>query len=222
MPYCTADCLCRHMIHAMLFSQLSGNLSICRCLTIRNLQQNLPHFLSECRSDRMKRRCKIRFFAGKIHIQPSFGLCKNRCFPHNMFIRKYVGKVFLPNNHNPVRPISSAANRYPPLVTDIDMYIPSFSSILLLLCLRFIISHSRNSSACYCPQIQTGHTAVRTKPPAILFKQLPVNLAVMINHTKSTLDSQIIIAEYIPAAADRKARSSPLSIHQFLSEKPVL
>lgn len=56
-----------------------------------------------------------------------------------------------------------------------------------------VILHFRDSPACDRPEIQACHAAVRAEPPAVFFKQVAVDLPVVVHHAQPAPDGKVVI-----------------------------
>ena len=95
--------------------QLPRDLAVGRGLPVGDLQKNCPYGLAERRADGVQRRQKVRFFAGKVYVQPAPSLGKGVRFLLDAFFRQIAGKVLLTVKPQARRPISSAASRMRPI-----------------------------------------------------------------------------------------------------------
>ena len=96
MPDRTTYCLSGHVRKTLLLGKLPGKLTVGHGLPVGYLQKKLPHFLPECRADRVQRWREIGLIARKVHIEPALCINEYRRFTLNAFVGQVIGKKFLP------------------------------------------------------------------------------------------------------------------------------
>ena len=96
MPHRAAYRLRGHFGQSLLASRFSGDLSVGHGLSIRYCQHDVTDTLAERCGIIAQRRQKPRFLTGKIDIQPTTGLCKQRVFPLYSHFWQNATKIPLP------------------------------------------------------------------------------------------------------------------------------
>lgn len=210
----TSDGMSGHVGEAALGGDFLGDFAIRRCLSVGDLEQDLPDVFLERRADHVERRQEVGLFAREIIIEPFSRLLDGRRFFLCVLGGELLGIVFLVVEPEPcqsfvIRGQQDFAERG--LVGCCILHGVSLLSDALksFLCRRFLawrgVFQPGDCAAGDGPEVEACDAAVRAQALAIALEFFAVDGAMAVDYAHAAQDGEVAVAQDVrPLEAEQQ------------------